>query len=333
VKLASRATLGETRRVVMLGPSPVTMLDIVGPLEVFSIANQLSGVLPAPYSIEMVAAGTKDIVGTSGLLLRTATTCHRVRAKVDTLLIAGGEGARKLDDPRALAWIRTVAKTARRVGSICTGVFLLAKAGVLKDQRVTTHWAWADELRRLYPKLRVDADPVWIRDGKIYTSAGITTGMDLALELVAEDLGRSFALRVARHMVLFLHRPGGQAQFSVLLAKQTSETKPFHDLGIWMIENLHRNLSIEALALRVGMSPRNFCRVFAREHKVTPGYYVQRLRLEAARRQLEQTSRGLKEIALDCGFGTDEAMRCTFLRLLRTTPGSYRKRFRLEPAA
>ena len=330
---ARPAFRGFTRRVVMFGKSPVTMLDIVGTLEVFAIANQVGGFDPKPYRIEIVAADGSNITGTSGLLLKAAARCRQISGRIDTLLISGGEGARTSGDRRTLEWIRNSAKHARRIGSICTGVFLLAKAGVLTNQHVTTHWAWADELRRLFPRLKVDADPVWVRDGKFYTSAGITTGMDLALELVAEDLGRSIALRVARHMVLFLHRPGGQAQFSVSLAKQMSAAKPFHDLDIWMLENLDGNLSIDSLAKRMAMSARNFCRAFAREHEVTPGRYVRCLRLEAARRQLEQTNRGLKEIAVDCGFGTDETLRRVFLQELGATPGTYRKRFHLERTA
>jgi len=328
-RIKGRLSDGATRRVVMFGKSPVTMLDIVGTLEVFSIANQIAGHKPPPYEITLVAADGAIITGTSGLLVAATPISKRQLGGIDTLLIAGGEGARTTKDKRTLEWVREAAHRARRVGSVCTGVFLLARAGVITNHCVTTHWEWAEELRIKFPKLRVDADPVWVRTGKIYTSAGISTGMDLALELVAEDLGRAAALRVARHMVLFLHRPGGQAQFSILLAGQTSAAKPFHELGPWMVENLNGDLSIDALARRVAMSSRSFCRAFLREHKVTPGRYVRFLRIEAARRQLEQTRRGLKEIAWDCGLGTEETMRRLFLRELCATPGSYRKRFRL----
>lgn len=317
-----------TRRVVMLGSSPAQMLDIVGPLEVFSIANRVSGLAPPPYRIELASTDkSMAIAGTSGLFLKVAGSYGRVRGKIDTLLIAGGEGARMLNDKPVLAWIRTTARRVRRVGSVCTGAFVLAKAGVLNKRRVTTHWAWTGELQRLHPEITVDHNPIWVRDGNVYTSAGITAGIDLAIEMVAEDLGSAVALRVAQQMVVFLHRPGGQAQFSISLARQGSERKPFRDLGTWMIENLAGDLSITALAARVGMSARNFCRVFPREMGTTPGRYLQSLKIEAARRGLEQNRLGLKELAAVCGFGSEEVLRCAFLRELKTTPGAYRKRF------
>lgn len=313
---------------VMLGSSPAQMLDIVGPLEVFSIANRVSGLAPSPYRIELVSAGRATaIAGTSGLSLKVAGSYRQVRGKIDTLLIAGGEGARMLNDKAVLAWIRMTAGRVRRVGSVCTGAFVLANAGVLDGRRVTTHWAWTAELQRLHSEITVDPNPIWVRDGNVYTSAGITAGIDLAIEMVAEDLGTAVALRVAQQMVVFLHRPGGQAQFSVSLARQASERKPFRDLRTWMIENLAGDLSITALAGRTGMSARNFCRVFPREMGATPGRYIHSLRVEAARRGLEQNQLSLKEITAICGFGSEEVLRCTFLRELKTTPGAYRKRF------
>jgi transcriptional regulator GlxA family with amidase domain len=220
-----------------------------------------------------------------------------------------------------------MAGRVRRVASVCVGAFVLAEAGLLRNKRATTHWAFASDLQRKYPDIKVDANPIWIQDGNIYTSAGVTAGIDLALAMVEEDHGAPVALDVARVLVVFLRRPGSQAQFSVSLSMQASGRKALDDLQVWMAENLDKDLSAGALAKRAAMSPRNFSRVFRKESGTTPAKFVQLLRVEAARRQLEQTGRSIKEIAASCGFSSSEIMRRTFLSDLEVTPGAYRLRF------
>jgi len=252
-----------------------------------------------------------------------------VRGDLDTLLIAGGMGTQAaMRDEVLLAALRRLAPRVRRIGSVCSGAFLLAEAGLLDGRRATTHWEWCEALAARFPRVQVDRDPIFVRDGNVYTSAGVTAGMDLALALVEEDHGRALALEVARQMVLFLRRPGGQSQFSAALAAQAADREPLRDLQAWIAEDPGRDCSVPALARRVAMSPRNFARVFAREVGATPGQFVERVRVEAARRRLEESADGVDNIAFRCGFGTAETMRRAFLRTLRVPPSAYRSRFR-----
>jgi transcriptional regulator GlxA family with amidase domain len=256
-----------------------------------------------------------------------------VRGGIDTLLVVGGRGSRSLlGDNALLTWLRRMAPRVRRLGAVCTGSFVLAEAGLLDGRRVTTHWAWCAELARRYPRLVVDADPIFIRDGNTYTSAGVTAGMDLALALVEEDYGREVALQIARGLVLYLRRPGGQSQFSTLLFAQGGEREPLRELQGWIIENVDADLSVLALARRMAMSPRHFARVFASEVGTTPGQFVEKVRVEAARRRLEESPQGLKAIAADCGFGSADTMRRAFLRTVRVAPADYRDRFKIAEA-
>lgn len=235
-----------------------------------------------------------------------------------------------------MAWLRRTAPGCRRVASVCSGAFLLAKAGLLDGRRVTTHWASCDALQRRYPAITVDPDPIFVRDGNVWTSAGVTAGIDLALALVEDDLGPETALEVARWLVLFVQRPGGQAQFSAQLGGQLAERDALRDLQRWIADNLAGDLTVPALAERVGMSPRNFARVFQREVGATPAAYVEGVRLERARLALESTPATVEEIARHCGFGTVETLRRTFARRLGVSPSEYRARFRsrqLEEAA
>jgi transcriptional regulator GlxA family with amidase domain len=226
-----------------------------------------------------------------------------------------------------LDWLRDQSGKARRFGSVCTGALMLAKAGLLDGRRATTHWNWCEELARDYSRIKVDPTPIYVRDGNCYTSAGVTAGIDLALALVEEDLGRSIALQVAQMMVVFLRRPAGQSQFSATLAAQTSENHFLGDLIAWLPENLKGDLSIGKLARRAAMSPRNFARLFRQEIGKTPGRHIEDLRLEAARRQMESTSRSLDEVADACGFASTEVLRRVFRRRLGVTPGQYRASF------
>jgi transcriptional regulator GlxA family with amidase domain len=308
------------------------VLDITGPLDVFSIAGRVllaRGAKETPYTIELVASQAGPIATSSGIRLLADRAFGEVGDKVDTLMIPGGIGtARAMEDAAFIRWIRYMVSRVRRVCSVCTGAFILAEAGLLDGRPATTHWRWCDLLAKRYPAISVEPDPIFVRDGKFFTSAGVTAGIDLALGLVEEDHGRDLAVATARQMVMFLKRPGGQSQFSVQLSSQMSLTDPIRELQSWVGNHLDRDLSVEAMAARVAMSPRNFARVFRRETGVTPGSFVEMSRVEAARRRLEQSPEPIDAIAVDCGFGTRESMRRAFLRTLGVPPGSYRNRFR-----
>jgi transcriptional regulator GlxA family with amidase domain len=284
------------------------------------------------YRVELLAATAGPLVTSSGLRLIADRGVAAVRGGIDTLLVAGGVGTPgAMRDVRLLAALRRLAPRVRRLGSVCTGTFVLAAAGLLDGRRVTTHWRACARLAHLFPSLTVDPDPIFVRDGNVYTSAGVTAGMDLALALVEEDEGRDVALEVARDMVLFLRRPGGQSQFSAQLATQAADREPLRDVQAWIADHLAADLSVEALATRAAMSPRNFARVFAHEVGLTPARFVEKIRVEAARRRLEESPHGVEHIAAECGFGSAESMRRAFLRTVRVTPSAYRSRFRTVP--
>jgi len=246
---------------------------------------------------------------------------------LDTLLVAGGEGAEAAaENPVLVDWVRQRATRARRVASVCTGAVLLAAAGVLDGRRAATHWEYCTRLAQRFPAVHVEPDPIFVRDGSVWTSAGVTAGIDLALALVAEDLGPSVALAVARHLVVFLKRPGDQAQFSAALALQAADDR-FGALHDWINSHLGGDLSLSVLADQAGMSGRSFSRHYAQATGQTPARAVERLRVEAARRQLSDSRVPVKRIAQRCGFGSEETMRRSFLRLLAVTPQDYRSRF------
>lgn len=321
-------TFRAPRYVVVLAVPPVEELDIVGPWEVFATTNNVLHDPRLAYQIELVTTSRKgSVIGDSGLTLSAMRHYRIVPGHIDTLIVPGGSGPVAAREAAVIDWFRATAKRVRRVASVCTGAFLLAQAGLLDGKRATTHWMFADELRRRYPRIAVDSDRIYTRDGHIYTSAGVTAGMDLALALVEEDFGSAIALQVAQRLVLFLRRPGGQAQFSTLLSSQASDNQPLRELQIWMAENLQQDLSVESLASRLAMSPRNFARAFVREIGVTPARLVERLRVEAARRELETTDHGLERIAAMAGFGSAEVMRRAFHRCVGTAPNLYRDRF------
>jgi transcriptional regulator GlxA family with amidase domain len=321
----------KTRRVVLVAFDRLQALDLVGPAEVFSMASRLTA---GAYSIEVVAALTSEISTSSGLHLRPDRSLAACRGAIDTLIVVGGEGV-----PDALAegsivpWTARAASRSRRVASVCNGAFLLARAGLLDGRRATTHWSACETLQRRHPEVDVGPDAIFVRDGDVYTSAGVTAGMDLSLALVEEDLGRRTALEVARWLVLFLKRPGGQSQFSVQLSAQVAEREPLRDLQAWISDNLDTDLSVPALAERACMSPRNFARAFRREVGVTPAAYVEAARVEAARVALDGTQEPIESIARRCGFGTVETMRRAFHRRLGVGPSSYRERFLTLEAA
>jgi transcriptional regulator GlxA family with amidase domain len=268
----------------------------------------------------------------SGVAVVADRAVFGLRGELDTLVVAGGRGVeRAIRDDRLVRTVARLAGRARRVTSVCTGAFLLAEAGLLDGRRATTHWAACERLARRYPAVEVDPDPIFVRDGDVVTSAGVTAGMDLALALVEEDHGRDVALMVARRLVLFLKRPGGQSQFSAQLAAQQAVRDPLADVQAAVVANPEGEHSVESLARRAGMSPRHFARVFVRETGATPARFVERARVEAARRRLEDTGEGVDAIASACGFGSSETLRRAFLRQLRVGPAEYRQRFRRAP--
>lgn len=316
------------RRIVFLAVPPIQLLDLAGPYEIFSRAGRtpsrrVSTAL-GRYRVEVVSTGREALMTSSCALGVAAQGYYRdLRGPVDTLLVVGGdgvEGGLGALDPAVLAWLRDWAPWVRRLGAVCTGAFALAAAGLLDGRRAVTHWQWCDRLARDYPHVRVDAEPIYIRDGNVYTSAGVTAGMDLALAMVEEDHGTDVALQIARELVLFLRRPGGQSQFSPVLARQGGERRPLRDLHMWMLTNLDKRLDVEALAHQAAMSPRHFARVFAQEFGVTPARYVEQVRVEAARQQLEGAALSVAAIAAACGFGSADVMRRSFLRTLRVIP-------------
>ncbi len=322
------------RQVAILLYPGVQSLDVTGPLEVFAGARQLleSGArVERGYEMRTLSRDGRPLCTSSGLQIIPDACLDDVAADLDTLIVPGGRGSREAaEDVALIAWIARTGSVARRTAAVCTGAFLLAEAGLLENRRATTHWSAAQALARLHPQVDVDSDPIFLRDGNIWTSAGVTAGMDLALALVEEDLDREAALAIARHLVLFLRRPGNQSQFSATLAAQQPEREPLREVQRRVIENVAGEHSVEAMAARAHMSPRHFARAFRAETGVTPARYVERVRLEAARRRLEDTEDPIAAVAASCGFGTAETMRRAFLRALEVGPTEYRRRFRSE---
>jgi transcriptional regulator GlxA family with amidase domain len=325
-------TLGDVRRsIAIVAYEDVQLLDVAGPLEVFELARRrsLERKRPDPYAIEVLGPRAASVRTSSGLTITPHAALADRAGGVDTVVVAGGNGT--VDAAAAgtiAAWLCAVEPRCRRVTSVCSGAFLLAQAGLLAERRATTHWSACDLLARTFPDTEVDADAIYVRDGKIATSAGISAGMDLALALVEEDLGRDLALEVARWLVLFVRRPGGQSQFSNQLQAQSAERGPLRDLQTWIVDHPASELSVTALADRVAMSPRHFTRVFTRETGVTPAVYVERTRVDVARRLLEETGLGLDAVADAVGFGSVETLRRAFHRTLGVAPSDYRARFR-----
>jgi transcriptional regulator GlxA family with amidase domain len=316
------------RRIVLLVVPPVEELDLIAPVEVFGTANRLIHPGKPVYSVEVVTnACNREIAGECGLRLLAEMHYSEVDQNPDSVLVICGTGARHTRDRHLLDWLGTVGSRARRTGSVCIGAYLLAEAGLLNGRRATVHWKYARELAISYPKISVDPNPIWVQDGNLYTSAGFSAGIDLALAWVEQDHGSAAAMKVARELILFLRRPGGQDQFSATLSAQALESKSIHELQVWMAENIERKLTVEMLAGRVAMSPRNFARVFTFEMGTTPSRYLLQLRVEAARRLLEQTDKPPAQISAACGFSSTDLMRRGFQRLLGTTPGKYRGHF------
>lgn len=330
------------RRVVILGAAPVQLLDLAGPAEVLAQAGRLHAARPVqPESAPLYDVACHVMAGRGVAQTSAGLAFHPMANEasllgmeaLDTLIVIGGEGAReRAGDQRLQRLVRHLAPRAERIVGVCTGTFILAAAGLLEGRRVTTHWRFCTELARRHPALEVDPEPIFIRDGPFWTSAGVTAGMDLVLALVEEDHGHALALAVARELVLFLRRPGDQKQFSSVLAAQSRGGSRLDALIAWLAGNLHHPVSVEAMAERACLSPRQFARVFRNETGLTPARFLERMRVEAARQRLEAGRGGLAAVAESCGFGTEETMRRAFIRQLGASPGDYRDRFRRAAA-
>lgn len=315
------------RKVVMIGYDGAKLLDISGPVQAFSEARFPDG-SPA-YQVILASEDGRAVTTDTGVRLETARLGDAVREGVDTLLVSGGDLTHPLTATDSLK--RCLAEhldRPRRLGSICTGAFILAGLGVLDGRPATTHWAYCQRLQREHPEVDVNADAIFVTSGRVWTSAGVSAGIDMALAMIEEDLDHEAALTVARSMVLFLKRPGGQSQFSVELRQQMRDVRGrFDDLHDWIRAHLDADLSVPALADAARMSPRNFARVYLRETGESPARAVENLRLAAARRQLENTGDPVRAVARRTGFGDDERMRRAFVKALGVSPQDYRSRF------
>jgi transcriptional regulator GlxA family with amidase domain len=322
----------QPRQVVIVAYPGLQSLDVTGPLEVFQAARQLiatSSREDPGYELRVLARRRAPLSSSSGLTLTPHGVLADAPRSIDTLIVPGGPGhARASEDRALLDWIALASASARRTVSVCTGAFVLAAAGLLDGRRATTHWAFAERLARICPSAQVDPEPIFVRDGDVWTSAGVTAGMDLALALVEEDLDRDAALTIARHLVMFLRRPANQSQFSAALAAQQPRREPLRETLRFVLEHVGAEHTVEAMAARAHMSPRHFARAFRSETGLTPARYVERVRLEAARRRLEESDEPVSAVASACGFGSSETMRRVFLRALEVGPAEYRRRFR-----
>jgi transcriptional regulator GlxA family with amidase domain len=305
------------KRVVFVAVPPLQILDLTGPFEVFARCGG--------YSVELFSARRgSSITSSCGLKVAGARHYGGLRGHIDTLIVPGGGGAEELRcDREFLKWLKRTSQRSRRTASICTGTFILAAAGLLNHRRATTHWAWCDRLARQFTEVDVAPEPIFVRDGPIYTSAGITAGIDLSLALIEEDHGRQRAKSIARDLVMYLRRSAGQSQFSMFLTNPEVGRGAIEMLLAWLPGHLRSDLSVEALASRCSMSPRHFARVFTQQTGLTPARFVERLRVGAVRELLEDTRMPLKKIADRCGFASADSMRRAFLRAFAVTPARY----------
>ncbi|MEV4754642.1 GlxA family transcriptional regulator [Micromonospora sp. NPDC049559] len=317
------------RRVVLVVFDGFQLLDLAGPADVFGTAGLLSP--ESGYHLEVTAVTAGPVPARNGLTTTAGTPLAEVSGPLDTLLVVGGLAVREQVDNRPLVeGIARLAPSARRIASVCTGAFLLAEAGLLAGRRATTHWLMARELAERYPDVAVDADPIYVKDGNVWTSAGVTAGIDLALALVADDHGHALARDVACGLVMYLHRPGGQSQFSTAMHAYVPRSQPLRQLQTFIDANPAEDLSVPALARRAGMSERHFSRVFTEETGLSPGRYVERSRADTARRLLESTDHPLDTVARQSGLGVAETLYRVFHRHWRISPGDYRRRFRTK---
>ncbi|ESS73147.1 HTH-type transcriptional regulator CdhR [Methyloglobulus morosus KoM1] len=327
------------RHVAMLVYPDCLLIDAIGPMEVFNFANcalQLMGrisLAESVYTLSIVAEQSGSVKTSSGVSLVADRGYEDANDDIDTLMVAGATHQAYLDaatqDAKLRDWLIQMMPKVRRMVSICTGALILAEAGLLNGRKATTHWLYCDQLALQHKSIRVEPDKIFVRDGNMYSSGGVTAGIDLALNLVEEDWGWEVAANVARGMLIFMRRPGGQSQFSSYVFNEAKTRKDFRELQAWIISNPHRDLGVEQLAERMSMSPRNFSRLFCQEIGVTPAKFVEGIRMEAARNMMLQTDLPMEAIAVQCGFGSAEQMRRTFQRLLKTTPQEHRSLFKM----
>jgi transcriptional regulator GlxA family with amidase domain len=318
------------RRIVILAFAGVQSIDVVGPYEVFAMASDVAAAAGRPgYAVSLVSLGQEPIVAESGLRL-LPEPLPPDDAEIDTLVLPGGNGVHAARaDPLLVAWVVGAAPRSRRVATVCTGTFLAAQAGLIDGRTVTTHWARAKRLAREFPATLVDADPIYRRDGDVWSSAGVTAGIDLALALVEDDHGADVAQTVARWLVMFLHRPGGQSQFATPVWTRRADRSAVRAVQAAVEADPSGDHRIPVLAASASMSTRHFTRLFTDEVGEPPGRFVERVRVGAARRILETTAATLDVVAASCGFGTAETLRRAFHRQLGVAPDAYRRRFRV----
>lgn len=316
------------RLVVMVAYRGVNLIDVAGPMQAFQTADELAPHGPRAYRLVTVSQAGGPITTSPGITIETLPLSALDDEAIDTLIVPGGlplNGIFGLDD--LVAWLGANATRPRRLCSVCTGAFLLADAGLLAGKRITTHWSRAEELRRRHPGLEVDANSIFVADGSIWTSGGVTAGIDLALALIEADLGHEVAIATARQLVMFVKRPGGQSQFSAPLSLQASREATFATLHGWIAEHLGEPLTVERMAAQVRMSPRTFARTYAAEIGKTPAKAVEMIRLEAACRALTESDRPLKRIAVEVGLGSEQNLRRVLQRRFGIGPADYRERF------
>ena len=314
-------------RIAILAFPRFQLLDVAGPADVFHEASRQLG-QPRAYQVTVIGLEDGMLASSSGVRIGVDATVASYRGPLDTLLVAGSPNLEDMaGDTRLYDWLRRRARTVRRYGSVCSGAFVLAAAGLLDGKRVATHWNSTARLAAAYPQANVEADAIYVKDGKLFTSAGVTAGMDLALAMVEDDHGREVALRVARELVMFLKRPGGQSQFSAHLAAQTSERSSVRALQDYVLANLKDDLSVPMLASRAGMSERTFARIFRGETGTTPAEFVENARIDAARRLAEESDQPAKRLADAVGYANVDGFRRAFGRRLGVSLVEYRRRF------
>ncbi|MBK5722433.1 helix-turn-helix domain-containing protein [Dysgonomonas sp. Marseille-P4677] len=322
------------KHIVIIVPPDSTLLNAVGPLEIFSKAidkfDLIQGKVGFKYQTHVVSIERSTIINTSSGLAIIAESCYiDITYPIDTLIISGLPSTQHYKlSPDFILWIQEQYKLVRRICSVCSGAFLLAQAGILDGKKATAHWSKCDELQQKFPQIKVELSRIFVKDGKVYTSAGITSGMDLAIALLEEDFGHPYALYIARWMVLSMKRQGNQIQYSTFLDCQSIEHSQIRNICQWIVMHLSEDLTVETLAENVAMSPRNFARVFVRELHITPAKYINRLRVDYACRYLIDTEMSLDEIAVECGLKNAENLRRQFLNILEVTPSQYKKSFR-----
>lgn len=321
------------RHIVMLAFPDCELIDVTGPMSVFSFANialKHSGISKEPlYDLSVVAEQEGPVRTYSGLSIHADRSYDSLTEGIDTLLIAGGlnvDGA--MYDEKIQRWLRQLLPYVKRMGSICTGAFVLAESGLLDNRNATTHWLFCERLAKKYKQVRVDPEKIYVRDGNMYTSGGVTSGIDMALNLVEEDWGWDVAAGVARAMLIFMRRPGGQSQFSAYVVNEAKTRKDFRELQAYIVSNPDADLSVEKLAERMSMSPRNFSRIFCHEVGLSPAKFVDRIRLEAARNMILQTDLPVEAVSSRCGYNSSEQMRRSFYRILNVSPNEYRANFK-----